>query len=189
MTADKNKEELIPTEPVIVGNNADGVIIENISKPDDATLALQRQLADLRKSEELQRQHATQMMAARAQPPTREQKLAMWKQQGMSPADEQFLAENRQMIDLHDLTAVAAGEAAEQGHERDSNAHRRATKENFNRHLAHLQAQQAQAAASDPAPAFFAPPPAASPAPPGPASYVSAPVSRSAVGGTRRSIP
>ena len=119
MTADKNKEELIPTEPVIVGNNADGVIIENISKPDDATLALQRQLADLRKSEELQRQHATQMMAARAQPPTREQKLAMWKQQGMSPADEQFLAENPQMIDLHDLTAVAAGEAAEQGHERD----------------------------------------------------------------------
>jgi hypothetical protein len=118
------------------------------------------------------------MMAARAQPPTREQKLAMWKQQGMTEDDAQFLSENPQMVDLHDVTRIAADEAA-QHHARGTPQHRERTKTLFDEHLAHLQAQQAQAAASaQPTPAFFRPPPAPAPAAPDPASIYSAPVSR-----------
>jgi hypothetical protein len=108
--------------------------VDDYPQPDEATLALQKQLADLKKSEELQRQYAQQMMAARAQPPTREQKLEMWKQQGMDPEDARFLAENPQMVDLHDVTRLASEEAA-QHHERGTDAHRQATKEIFERHL------------------------------------------------------
>ena len=154
-----------------------------IPQPDEATLALQKQLADLKKSEALQREFAQRVAAQRAaqmaaQPTTREQKLEMWRQQGMSPADERLLIENPQMIDFHDLTAVAAAQAAEQGHERDSEGHRAATLEAFHR----LQGQQAQEQAAQPTPAFFAPKPAPSPAAPGPASFVSAPVSRTVPG-------
>jgi hypothetical protein len=184
-------EEIQPSASTTINFNTDKsdpveatvAAIEPVAPADEATLALQKQLADLKKSEALQREFAQRVAAQRAaqmaaQPPTREQKLEMWRQQGMSPADEKLLIENPQMIDFHDLTAVAAAQAAEQGHERDSEGHRAATLEAFHR----LQGQQAQEQAAQPTPAFFAPKPAPSPAAPGPASFVSAPVSRTVPG-------
>jgi hypothetical protein len=144
---------------------------------DEATLALQKQLADLKKSEALQREYAERMARQHTQPPTREQKLAMWQQQGMTEDDARFLSENPQMVDLHDVTRVASEEAAQQGHERGTEAHRKATKAIFDEHLGHQQAQPA--ASVEPTPAFFEPPEASrSPAAPDRAALYSAPVSR-----------
>jgi hypothetical protein len=152
--------------------------------PDEATLTLQKQIADLKKSEELQKQYALHLAAARAQPPTREQKLDMWRQQGADEADLQFLAENPQMVDMHDLTRAASGEAEQQGFERGTREHREATREIFHRHLGRQQAQPAAPAEPAPAstPKFFEPPPARSPAAPDRSAIVSAPVSRTVPG-------
>ena len=108
------------------------VSADEYPQPDEATVALMRQLDHLRASEQAQKDFAAQRAAQMAaQPPTREQKLAMWKQQGMDPEDARFLAENPQMVDQHDVTRVASEEAAQQGHERGTEAHRQATKEIF----------------------------------------------------------
>ena len=108
------------------------VSADEYPQPDEATVALMRQLDHLRASEQAQKDFAAQRAAQMAaQPPTREQKLAMWKQQGMDPEDAEFLAENPQMVDQHDVTRVASEEAAQQGHERGTEAHRQATKEIF----------------------------------------------------------
>ena len=170
-------------------------------EPNEATAALLRQLQHLRDSEEALRQHHAATIAARAamaqqqqaQPPTREQKLAMWKQQGMDPEDARFLAENPQMVDLHDVTRVASEEAEQQGHERGTDAHRLATKEIFDRHVGHQQAQPAASvgpAAADPA-GFFEPPEPSAPSPAAPdrAAMYSAPVSRREAGGYREPSP
>src|ERR1700722_19119944 len=79
--------ETVRVEFIDKTNPDDGTIASidtAIPEPDEATLALQKQLADLKKSEQMQREYAEQAMVARmaAQPPTREQKLAMWRQQG-----------------------------------------------------------------------------------------------------------
>ena len=162
------------------------VSADEYPQPDEATVALMRQLDHLRASEQAQKDFAAQVAAQRAaqmaaQPPTREQKLAMWKEQGMDPEDARFLAENPQMVDLHDVTRVASEAAEQQGFERGTEAHRQATKEIFDQHLGQQQAQPAVSArpATDPA-GFFAPRPAPSPAAAYEqrASIVSAPVSR-----------
>ncbi len=65
------------------------VSADEYPQPDEATVALMRQLDHLRASEQAQKDFAAQRAAQMAaQPPTREQKLAMWKQQGMDPEDE-----------------------------------------------------------------------------------------------------
>jgi hypothetical protein len=112
------------------------VSADEYPQPDEATVALMRQLDHLRASEQAQKDFAAQVAAQRAaqmaaQPPTREQKLAMWKEQGMDPEDARFLAENPQMVDLHDVTRVASEAAEQQGFERGTEAHRQATKEIF----------------------------------------------------------
>jgi hypothetical protein len=168
--------------------------VEPATPVDEATLGLQRQITDLKKSEELQRQRATQMMQQR--PLTREEKLASWRAQGANEDDLKLLANNPEMVDFHDLTAYAANEAAQQ-HQRGTAAHREATREVFYKHLVHLQEQaqaaaapQAQPAAVDPA-GFFQP----RPAPPAQtpeshrAAIVSAPVSRRDIGGPRELSP
>ena len=181
--ADPSREELLPAEPAVAVVSQD-----QYPEPNEAAEALKRQLEHLRTSEELQRRHA-QMSAqqmAHAQPPSREQKIEMWKQQGMDPEDARFLAENPQMVDLHDVTRIASEEAA-QHHQRGTDGHRQATKEIFDQHLARLQAQPAASAQPTPAstPEFFRPPPTPAPAQASPSGHYSAPVSRRDVGGPR----
>jgi hypothetical protein len=131
---------------------------------------------------------ALHVMAQHAQRPrTREEKLSAWRANGGDEGDISYLESHPEMIDRHDVTVVAAEAAAQQGFERGTDAHRQATKEIFDQHLARRQA--APAASARPAPAFFAPRPAPSQEPPGAAAYVSAPVSRRDVGGPRTLTP
>jgi hypothetical protein len=148
-------------------------------------LALKRQIEALRNSEQLQRQHQEQMQQERLaraarladmRPPSREEKLAAWKQNGLTPANEQFLIEHPEMIDHDQLTAYATQQALASGVEQDTDNFRRAVKTNFDTALRHLKAQAENA---DPTPAFFAPPqakPASEPA--FRSALASAPVSR-----------
>jgi hypothetical protein len=167
-------------------NDAVAEAMQKATEADEAAEALKRQLAHLRASEQAQREYAQRMAQQRAQPPTREQKLSMWIQQGLTEEDGRLLREHPEMIDRDDLTRIAS-EEAEQHHERGTDAHRQATKENFDRHLAHSQAQAA--AATQPAPAFFAPRPAPSPEAPDRAAMYAAPVSRREAGGAREPSP
>jgi hypothetical protein len=168
------------TDAVVVHHESDKPPNDAIAEATDAaTLRLQKQLDELKRSEELQRQHA-QMTHTQ---PSREQLLHAWRQGGMIPADEEFLRANPALIDNPRLTALAANEAA-QRHERGTDDHRRATKELFDHHLARLQARAQPAA--EPPEFFRAPPP---PEPRSAASIVSAPVSRGEVGGYREPSP
>jgi hypothetical protein len=87
------------------------------------------------------------------------------------------------------LAAIAANQAAAQGHQPGSPDHQRATRQIFDRHLqAAANGAPTQSSPPEPAvtesPEFFRPP--APPEPPSPASYVSAPVSRGEVGSYHR---
>jgi hypothetical protein len=184
--AEKVAETIPPSEKIALDAppNADAVTAPNdealAKATDEATARLQRQLAELQRSEQLQRQAA----AMPQRPLSREEKLTAWRAQGMSAEDERTLTERPQMIDHDRLTALAAHSAAQQGHERGTAAHREATRQIFDEHWARLQAQ-AQPPAEPPQ--FFKPPSA--PEPPSAASIVSAPVSRGEVGGYREPSP
>jgi hypothetical protein len=130
--------------------------LQKAVEADEASEVLRRQLQHLHASEELQR-HAARMMQPRLM--SREEKLSAWRANGGDEGDIAFLESHPEMVDRHDLTVVAAEEAAQQGFERGTPQHREMTKEIFDQHLASLQTPQAQAA--QPAPAFFAPPPEA----------------------------
>jgi hypothetical protein len=136
---------------------------QQISQADEAADALRKQIEALRQSEQLQRQAATHAARLQQQPLTREGKLDLWRQQGM-PADQlAFLEANPALVDYSELAAFAANEAAQAGHERGSHEHMQATKQIFDKHLAHLQAQaqrQTEPAMTEPPSKFFAPPPA-----------------------------
>lgn len=150
---------------------------------DAAKLALVRQIEALKQSEQLQRQRHAAM--AHAQRPTHDQLLQHWRaNNNMSEADENFLRENPAMIDNSQLAALAATEAAQQGHARDTDAHRQATKAIFDQRLAHLQAQARANSAPQEPPKFFKPAPP--PAPPDRAAMYSAPVSREVPTGAYR---
>jgi hypothetical protein len=138
------------------------VSADEYPQPDEATLALQKQLADLKKSEQMQREYAQHMAQQTQRPLSREEKLAAWRANGGDEGDISFLESHPEMVDRHDVTVIAAEEAA-QHHQRGTEAHRAATLEAFRR----LQGQQAQAppAATDPA-GFFRPEPSRSPAVP-----------------------
>jgi hypothetical protein len=155
------------------------------TKADAAAEALKRQVEELARSEAFLRQQA------QPQPPrpmTREEKLAVWQQQGMPGDQLEFLKANPELVDYSDLAAFAANEAAQAGHERGSNEHMHATKELFDKHLAHLQAQAQQQ--TEPAmkttPDFFQPP--LPKAPRASTSHWSAPVSREAPDSRRPEI-
>jgi hypothetical protein len=156
-----------------------------IPEPDEATLTLQKQIADLKKSEQMQREFAQHVAAQRAAqmaapepalPSDPEARIALWRTQGLSDHDADFISEHLELAVEPHLTRIASDEAA-QHYERDTDAHRAATLEAFHR----LQGQQAQA---QPAPAatpeFFRPPPAPSPTRAEPSAMYSAPVSRQA---------
>jgi hypothetical protein len=171
--------------PVAVENSPEQTQPQPEAKLDDAALVLQKQLDGLRKSEEIQRQQAAQAL----QPPvTREQKLALWKQQGMSEIEAAFFQKHPAMIDHVDITRHAAAQAMRAGLERGTDAHFDAVKKIFDENFARL---QAQANPENPAmthtPEFFKPPtPPAPPAAPTAASFVSAPVSREVPTSDRR---
>ena len=196
--AEKIAEEIPPSEKIDINGEpaTDAVVVHreddeppnvavteamaNSAKADEATLRLQHQLAQLQHGEQLQRQ----AMMTPQQPMSRGQLLQAWKRGGMSEAEERFLAEHPAMIDHHQLTAVAAHQAVQQGHERGTDAHRQATKEIFDQHLARAQAAANPAPAPQPTPEFFKPPPP--PAPPEASSMYSATVSRGEVGNYHR---
>lgn len=181
-----------PSESVIIDFNTDKAepnettvaAIEPATPVDEATAALLKQLTDLKKSEQLQREYAQHMAQQAQRPPSREEKLAAWRAMpGADEGDIAFLESHPEMIDRHDVTVVAAEEAAQQGFERGTSQHRQATKENFDRHLTHLQAQQARAQpATTYRSGFFQPPPAPAPAAPDRSSMYAAPVSRRETG-------
>jgi hypothetical protein len=151
--------------------------IDTAIPTDEATLALQKQLADLRKSEELQRQYAMHQhavqMSQRAQPQTRVQFL---QSQGLTKTEAEWFDSREDIMSSmsnQQLASEAAAEALAAGIERDSPEFFQAVEEGFAKRL-----QAAEQPA--PAPAFFAPRPAPSPAPAAPdrSGMYSAPVSR-----------
>lgn len=157
------------------------------AKADEAALALRKQLEQIRASEQLQRhQQAAQTALLSQQPLSREQKLDLWKSQGVPEVEINFLREHPLMVDFPEITRQAAAEAM-QVHERDSAPYWETIEMNFEKHLANM--QQKQTAAANPeqqAPAFFRPAPIRTPAAPSPANYVSAPVSREVPSGGHR---
>jgi hypothetical protein len=150
-------------------------------KADDPALALSKQLDELKRSEEIQR---VSQVALQQQPMSREQRLALWRQRGLSEAEASFLQRNPAMIDFPEVTTLAANEAMQAGHKRDSEEYWKATEMNFNNHLDWLREQSAAAANPQPTPEFFRPPPP--PAPPTRSNIVSAPVSREVPSGRQR---
>jgi hypothetical protein len=176
-----------PSEKIDVEVQADPeAIVAAIEPADEATLTLQKQIADLKKSEELQRNYARyaaqQQIAAPAPtlPADPEARIALWRTQGLDEGDAAFLSEHLEMAERPDLTRLASDEAAEH-HQRGTDNHRRLTKEIFDQHLALREA--APAAPAKPAPAFFRPEPSTrSPAAPDRSEIVSAPVSRTVPG-------
>jgi hypothetical protein len=184
------EEKIQPSEPVKIDFGTDEaepsvaiVSADEYSQPDEATLALQKQLADLKKSEELQREYARRMAQQQQQPPTHAALLQSWRSQGADEGDLTFLENHPELMDNPALTRLASDQAAER-HQRGTDGHRQATKEIFDRHLGHQQA--APAASVEPTPEFFAPPPpAASPSPASDSARYSAPVSRREAGGYR----
>jgi hypothetical protein len=164
---------------------------------DDAEFALKHQIEALRNSEQLQRQRMEQeqqarlMRAAQLQdmrPPSREEKLAAWKQNGLTEANERFLLENPELIDFDRVTAFATQAALSAGHEHDSEPFREAVKKGFHDTMRRL---KAESEVTSPTPQYFRP--QAPPEPPSPASVrsalVSAPISREVPSGDRIPVP
>jgi hypothetical protein len=190
-TAYRKSAENIPppgeaTAPAI---EAPAVAVEvqpqpELSQPDETALALQRQIDALARSEALQRQAAEQQLQPQ-RPMSREDRLAVWRMQGMPEVELKFLTANPALVDMPQLTAYAANEALQQGHERGSEAFLNATKLNFDKHLQHLQAQAQTPTESvmQETPKFFAPPAQPKPKPNG-GPIVSAPVSRTVPDGS-----
>lgn len=153
---------------------------------DASKYALLQQIEQLRQSEELQRQHQAalqqhQQAAATMAAMSHKDRIALWRQQGITESEAKFLEHHPEHVDHPQLSALAAQEAMQQGHARDSEAYFRAAEVNFKRYMAHMKQQT---------PEFFAPAPAPEPSAPSPASYTSAPVSREVpTGGLREPNP
>ena len=147
----------------------------------DASLALKRQIDELKKSEDMQRQQAE--LLQQPQPPTREQKLQLWKRSGLSVEEAHFLQQNPDMIDHPQLTGFAVIQAQQGGHKRGEPSHFDAVKKIFDANFERLQAEENNPV-MQPTPKFFQPKPP--PAEPNPAYIVSAPVSRDVPGSSTR---
>jgi hypothetical protein len=169
-----------PAEPVAT--------VEPATDTDEAGEALKRQLAALRQSEELQRLHAAQMAApAPSLPAGRADRIALWRQHGLTDDDAAFLEAHPDMIDHPRVTQQAVAAAEHAGLQRGSDDFNTAVENNFATLMGRAEAQ-ARPAAADPA-GFFAPRPAPSPAAPDRAAMYSAPVSRQAYSGSTGQRP
>jgi hypothetical protein len=171
-------------EQIAAEKAADAVRGEGHEQGDEATTRLQRQIDELKRAEELQRQQVAQQ-----QQWTPDRVLQFWRSNGLDESGERFLLNHPQHI--IGLTDFASQRARQHGHEPGSAAHTEAAKAIFHENLAHLEAQAAanvptQSMSHEPAPYRPAPPAAPAPAPPLPQvederpSIVSAPVSREA---------
>jgi hypothetical protein len=151
-----------------------------LPQQDGATLALKKQIESLRQSEQLQRQQAAM---PQQEPLSREQRLAAWRQQGISEAEAHFFQRNPEMIDHPQITGLAVNQAKQAGHQRGTDAHFDFVKKAFDANLAHLQAQANPD--MQPTPQFFKPPPGPpTRSAPNPSALVSAPVSHSIPSGS-----
>jgi hypothetical protein len=180
----------IPIEPNIPANDAavepDAAISteaeSNGAEPAPVAIeltaenALAAQIAALKHSNELQRQHHAAMMAAQAgQALSREQKLAAWQQQGMHEEELKFLAEHPKMIDRPNITQHAAALALQAGMTRGTPEFLETVRSNFKALTKDNKAQ----ASPQPVPEFFKPPEVEPDEPEqSPGSIYSAPVSR-----------
>ena len=152
---------------------------------DQAKFALLKQIESLRQSEAAQRQHHAAQMAQHAHPISHEEKIALWRSQGLSNKEAEWLNNHPEAVQFPQVTNIATSEALQAGHERDSDGYFKAIEQGFDRHMKQLRAQ----AAAQPTPEFFQPPEPSAASVPSPASYVSAPVSRGEVGGYREPSP
>jgi hypothetical protein len=169
-----------PAADAIESNPAVALAMEASAKADEATERLRRQLADLQRAEGLARQAAFQQ-----RPLNHVEKLEAWRAHGMSPEDYDFLASNPDMVEAHQLTAIAANEAAKR-HERGTDAHRQATRRIFNQHLGRMAGVNPEP--DEPLELDVPKPPPPPPQPETGAMY-SAPVSREVANGSGRREP
>jgi hypothetical protein len=175
--ADPRKAQMLPEEPIqpsettriefTTDNKAEPAIgivsADEYPQPDEATLTLQKQIADLKKSEELQREYALHVQAQRAAqmaapaptlPEGRAERIALWRQHGLSDDDATFLEARPAMIDHPQLTRQAVAAAEQSGLERGSDDFNIAVENNFNTLMGRAEAQATPAST----PAFFQPP-------------------------------
>jgi hypothetical protein len=145
------------------------------AEADIASFALKKQIDDMRRAGQLQRERLEyQRVQIHNAPQTREQKLEAWKP-SLSEQEFRFLSENPRMVDHHELTTWAAQQAIAAGHERNSSDYWRSIEQTFDREMNRM---KARTEAQEPTPKFFQPPPAPAPRKASTASIVSAPVSR-----------
>jgi hypothetical protein len=177
-------DEVNPSEQITAEQYEKKIIPE----ADEATKALKARIAEIEQSAELNRQVQAQRMAP--QPPTREQLLEHWRQQGLSDANLKFLKDNPDLIDGWELTLHAANRATNEGHVPDTPEHREATKVIFHKWMAEAH-QTAATKLNEPPPEFFKPTPAPAPRQQAPSksSHYSAPVSRELPGDYRAPDP
>jgi hypothetical protein len=118
------------------------------SKPDDATVALQKRIEELRQSEQLLRQHQEQQNRQQQEQQVYLQQInqvfAFWKQAGLSADQEQILIANPTL--MIELSSFAAGEAAKH-HKASTAEYVEAGKKLFFENLTRLQEQVSQGAA------------------------------------------
>jgi hypothetical protein len=135
--AEKIAETIPPSEKIPLDSEpaADAVVVHHDAPPkeavNEATARLQRQIEELRRSEELQRRAATMPQ----RPPTREQMLSQ-----VSPEWRTFLEANPRLLNNFQLAANAAAQALKEGHALGSEAQMGRTRELVDHHLG-LQAQ------------------------------------------------
>ena len=121
---------------------------KEIPQDDATTKALKARIAEIEAASELNRQRqaayaeqlAQQQRAAQAQqaalPPTREERLELWRSQGLiNEAEDKLLRENPAMIDHPDLAGGCAAEAIRRGYARGSPGFVSETKQLFNQAL------------------------------------------------------
>jgi hypothetical protein len=152
--------------------------------PSDPSAALQRQLEEARKSQEMLAQRYAQLQA----PQSREYAIALMVQGGASEAEANFFIDRPAMIENPKALLKAAAEAHEAGIERGTPKYFEYLDESFNRRMEKKQEKAARKAMSEPAPEFFQPaelpPQDESPK----ASIYSAPVSRETPSGSPREL-
>jgi hypothetical protein len=180
----KSNSEPVNNEPQSELNKLDEQITaeeykRKVIEADAATEHLKAQIAATNQAQELNRQVNAARMAPK--PPTRDELLEYWRQQGLSDANLKFLRDNPDLIDGYELTLHAANQATNEGHVPDTPEHREATKVIFHKWMAEAH-QTAATKLNEPPPEFFKPTPAPSPTSrqqaPSKSSHYSAPVSR-----------
>lgn len=93
--------------------------LQTSTQADEAAEALKRQIAAVHEAEQSQRQNNAQYVPPEMQRPlSREEKLDLWRSQGLTAKEADFLREHPLMIDFPQVSAYAANEALQSGIER-----------------------------------------------------------------------